>query len=46
MLKSDQNKSAYSRTEIKYEKWEQEGRGTGSGPDYIVPVRKPVKMSY
>ncbi len=35
MPKRDQRKSAYSRSENKYEKWEKEGRGTGAGPDYI-----------
>lgn len=35
MPKSDQRKSAYSRSEAKYEKWKKDGRGTGSGPDYI-----------
>lgn len=35
MPKSDKNKSPYSRSESKYEKWRDQGRGTGSGPDYI-----------
>ena len=35
MPKSDQRKSPYSRSESKYRKWERQGRGSGTGPDYI-----------
>ena len=35
MPKRDQGKSPYSHSESKYELWEKQNRGTGTGPDYI-----------
>ena len=38
MPKRDKRKSKHSRSKTKYDEWEEQGRGTGTGPDYISGI--------